>query len=161
MPVGGASMGILTNIDDRVSYPSSDMSSKKVLKLLQYPGVHSRRFYHFEGEKVMKAKQLNRHITELAGLCLWDNLNKMDVIWTSVKAEDKDMELALKSNVEATSWMDWWTFAMKSLLLKSAKDTRLVRRLSLDGARCQLLVAKTSSTLWANVILKRLDAVLA
>ena len=70
------------------------------------------------------------------------------------------MEAALKSIVEATSWIDWWTFAMESLSLKSTKDLRLVRRLSLAGARCQLLVARTASTLCANVVLKRRDAVL-
>ena len=29
------------------------------------------------------------------------------------------------------------------------------------GARCQLLVAKTASTMWANLLLKRCDAALA
>ena len=50
---------------------------------------------------------------------------------------------------------------MRSLALKSTDDGSLVRRLSLAGARCQLLVAKMASTLWTNVILKRKDAVLA
>ena len=102
---------------------------------------------------------LNRHVTELTGLHTFDNLNKMDVIWSSTEAAD--MEAALRSIVEATSWMDWWTYAMKSLSLKSTDDTRLLRRFSMATARCQLLVVKTASTLWANVILKRRDAVLA
>ena len=71
------------------------------------------------------------------------------------------MEMALRSIVEATLWIDWWTYAMKSLSLKSTSDARLVCSLSLAGGRCQLLVAKTTSTLLANVILKRCDAVLA
>ena len=33
--------------------------------------------------------------------------------------------------------------------------------MSLAGAHCQLLVVKMASTLWANIILKRRDAVLA
>ena len=37
----------------------------------------------------------------------------------------------------------------------------LIRRLSLAGTRCQLLVVKTASTLWANFILKRRGGVLA
>ena len=57
------------------------------------------------------------------------------------------MEAALLSIVEATSLMDWWTFAMQFLALKSTDDGRLVRRLSLTSARCQLLVAKTAPTL--------------
>ena len=45
LPVGGASV----DIDDCISSPSSGMPSRKVSKLLPYPRVHSRRFYHFEG----------------------------------------------------------------------------------------------------------------
>ena len=50
---------------------------------------------------------------------------------------------------------------MRSLAWKSTDDSQLVRHVSLNGARCQLLVAKTASTLWPNIILKRRDAVLA
>ena len=50
---------------------------------------------------------------------------------------------------------------MKSFTLRSTSDAHLVHRLSLAGARCQLLVAKTASTLWANLVLKRRDTVLA
>ena len=123
MLVGGASV----DIDNRVPSPSFGMRSKKVLKLLQYPGIHSRKFYRFKGEDVTKAKALNRHVTELVGLPSYKNLNKTDVMWSYTEAKD----------MEATSWMDWWIFVMKSLLLKSTKDARLVRRLSLVRARCQ------------------------
>ena len=68
----------------------------------------------------MKAKALNRHVTELAGLCSWDNLNKTDSILSSAEAED--LEAALKSIVEAASWMDWWTYGMKTLALKSTTE---------------------------------------
>ena len=72
----------------------------------------------------------------------------------------EEMEASLRSVVKATSWMDWWTHAMKFLSLKSAVDTCLVHRLSLAGVRRQLL-AKTALTLWANVVLKRRGTVLA
>ena len=105
LPVGGASEDILADIDDRISSPSG-MCLKRVLKLLQYPGVRSRCFYRFEVEGVAKAGALNHHVTELERLHYWDNLNKADVILSSSEAED--MEATLKSIVEATSWMDWW-----------------------------------------------------
>ena len=89
----------------------------------------------------------------------FDNLNRMDVILSSSEAED--MKAAMQSIVEATSWMDWWTFSLKSPVLQSSSDARLVRHLSLAGARCQLLVAKTASTPWANFVLKRRNVVLA
>ena len=95
----------------------------------------------------------------VAGLRSFDNLNETDVVWSSAEAED--VEAALRSIVEATSWMDWRAFAMQSLALKSTDEGSLVRCLSLAGARCQLLVAKMALTQWANVTLKRRDAVLA
>ena len=49
----------------------------------------------------------------------------------------------------------------RRLGVKSTDDACLVRCLSLARARCQLLVAKTALTLWANVMLKHRDAVLA
>ena len=113
--------------------PSLGMCSK-VLKLLPYPGVRSRRFYRFEGEELTKARFLNRHVMELAGMHSFDNLNKTDVILSS--SEAKDMEAAMRSIVEATSW---WSFVMKSLVLKSSSNASLICHLSLAGARCQLL----------------------
>ena len=62
--------------------------------------------------------------------------------------------------VKATSWMDRWSFALKSLALRSSGDSHLLRRLILAGGGCQLLVAKTTSTLWANIVLKRRNAIL-
>ena len=102
LPVGGALVDILTDIDGRILSPSLGMHLK-VLRLLQYLVVHSQHFDRFEGEEVTKAKVLNLHATELAGLCSWDNQNKTDVNLSSAE----DMEAALKSIVEATSWLDW------------------------------------------------------
>ena len=104
LPAGGVSGDILLDIDDHISSPSSGMRSKKVSKLLPYPGVCSCQFYHFEGEKSTKARSLNRHVTELAGMHSFDNLNKTDIILSSFKAED--MEAAMPPIVKVTSWMD-------------------------------------------------------
>ena len=68
LPVGGALADILEDIDDRISFPSSGMCLKKVLKLFQYLGVRSCRFYCSEGDKTTKACSLNRHVMELARL---------------------------------------------------------------------------------------------
>ena len=154
LPVGSVSWYSLSDIDDHISSPSS-MCSKKVSKLLPYAGVRSRRF---EVEEETKTRSLNHHVTELAGVRFFENLNRMDVILFFYEAEDT--KAAMWSILEATSWMDWWTFTIKSLALKSSSDVRLVLRLSVAGARCQLLVVKMASTLWANLVLKRRDAVL-
>ena len=50
---------------------------------------------------------------------------------------------------------------MRSLAQESTDDDCLVRHVSLAGAIHQLLVAKTALTLWASIILKRGNAVLA
>ena len=156
LPFGWTSGDILANIDDFISSPFSGMRS--VLKFLTYLGVRSYRFYRFEGEELTKACCLSCHVTELAGMRSFDSLNKTDVIMSS--SEAKDMEAAMRSIVEATSWMDCWAFAMKSLAFKAMSDAGLVLRLNLAGSNCQLRVAKTASTLWANLVLKRCDVVL-
>ena len=91
------------------------MYSKKGLNFLPYPSVHSHKFRWFKGEELVKVHSLNRHVTELAGMQSFEKFNKTDVILSSSEAED--MEAAIRSIIEATSWMDWWTFAMKSLAL--------------------------------------------
>ena len=87
-----------------------------------------------------------------------ENLAKTNVVPSSLEAED--LKAAVQSIIEATSWMDWWTFTVKSMALKSAQEVQLIKQLCIAGADCQMLVAKTASTVWANLILKRQDAVL-
>ena len=72
------------------------------------------------GEEAAKAHSLNCHVMELTGLRSFDNLNRTGAILSSSEAED--MEVAMWSVVEATSWMDWWAFTMKFLVLQSSSD---------------------------------------
>ena len=99
------------------------MLSKKVSKFLPNPDVCSYRFYNFEGEELVKACSLNRHVTELVGIRFLYKLNKTDAILSS---EAEDLEAAVQSIIEATSWTDRWTFAMKSMAFKSSSEARLV-----------------------------------
>ena len=153
MPVGDASAGVLADIDDGISSTTTGMRSKKVSKLLPYPGIRRRHLYRFEGEEVVKFWSLNRQATELAGLRSFESLAETDVILSSLEA-------AVRSIFEATSWVDWWTFMVKSMALRSSQEVRLIKWQCVAGARCQLLVAKIASTVWANLLLKRQDAVL-
>ena len=100
----------------------------------------------------------NNNVTDLAGMRSFENLNRMDVILSSSEAED--VEAAMRSIVEATSWMDWWMFSMKFLAHKSYGGACLIRCLSLAGTRCQILLPKTDSTLWASRLLNGHNAVL-
>ena len=56
--------------------------------------------------------------------------------------------------------MDWQTFAAKSMALWSSVEVRMLKRLFVVGTRCQLLVAKTASTMFTSLVLKRCDAIL-
>ena len=67
--------------------------------------------------------------------------------------------MAAHTIIEATSWMDWWMFAARSMALSSSRDAYKVRHLFAAEAHCQLLVTKTASTVWANLLLKRYNAV--
>ena len=151
-------MDILADMDDRISSATSGMQSKKVSKLLPHPRVSSHCFYQFEGEEVVKVYSLNCHVPELVDMRSFENLNKTGVILSSLEAED--LEAVVWSIIEATSWMDWSTFTIKSMALKSSHVSRFVQWLCLAGAWYQLLVDKAASTVWVNMVLKRCDAVL-
>ena len=56
--------------------------------------MRSHRFYQLEGEEFVKARSLNHHVTELAGMLSFENLSKTDVILSSAEAED--MEAAMR-----------------------------------------------------------------
>ena len=92
-------------------------------------------------------------MTEFTGRCSFYNLSKTDVVLPSSEA-------AAQFIVETTFWRDWWTFAAKSMISRSSNEVRLLKQLFVAGARCQLLVAKMASSVWANLVLKRRDAVL-
>ena len=107
---------------------------------------------------MIKPHSLPHHVTELANMRSYDNLSKTNVVLSSSEVED--FEAAARSVVEVTSWMDWWMFAAKSMALRGSEDTKMLMRLFVADACCQLLVANTVSTLWMNLILKCQDAVL-
>ena len=75
------------------------------------------------------------------------------MVFSSSKFED--LEAAGRTLLEETFWMDWWTCTTKSF-----SDMAKVRLLFVEGARCQLRVAKTVSTICVNALLKRCDAIL-
>ena len=64
--------------------------------------------------------------------------------------------MAASTVIETMSCMNGWMFAARYMVLLSSHDHHKVKA----ATRCQLLVAKTASTMWANLILKCRDAVL-
>ena len=79
------------------------------------------------------------------------NLKETDDVFSAFEVEN--LETTTRTVVEATLWMDWWTCSATSLALRDmSKDTK-AQRLLVEGT-CQILVAKTASTVWANLSLK-------
>ena len=95
---------ILADLDDHISSTTTGMQSKKASKLLPYPGLRSCHFYWFEDEDVVRFCSLPRHGLGLAGMRFFENLDKTDVVLSSTEAED--LEVAARTIVEWTSWMD-------------------------------------------------------
>ena len=56
--------------------------------------------------------------------------------------------------------MEWWTYSAKSLALVDFAEATKVESLFVTGSCCQLLVAKMSLTMWANLLPKHQDAAL-
>ena len=67
---------------------------------------------------------------------------------------------AARTLLEATSWIDRWLYADKSLAIWDITERAKVKCLFVVDDRTQLLMAKTASTIWANALLFCHDAVL-
>ena len=50
--------------------------------------------------------------------------------------------------LEVTPWIDWWFCADESLAICDKLDSAKVKHFFVVGARCQILVVKTASTIW-------------
>ena len=104
-----------------------------------------------EGEAIVLHRTLPLAITELKGMKSFDKLIKKDIVFSSSKT--KDLETVVRTLLEKTSWVDWWTYAAKSLAFRNKSDVAKVKHLFMAGTRCQLLVAKTASTVRASMLL--------
>ena len=155
--MGSASSFNLGNSNDRISFPSTRIQSKKLSKLLPCPGVHSRWQYRAEGEQVIWHRTVPQAVTELRERKSFVYLSKAVMVFSSFKVEEG--EAAVRALLE-TTWMDWWAYAGKSLTPCDRYDTVQVKFLFIASARCQHLVFKTASTIWVNALLKQHDAVL-
>ena len=71
-----------------------------------------------------------------------------------------DMQSKKVSKLLPCPSLDWWTFVAKSMVLNSSEDLGMVNHQFVAGAKCQPLVAKMASILWANRILKCWSAML-
>ena len=59
----------------------------------------------------------------------------------------------VRTLLEVTFWLDWWFYAAKSLAMHDISERAKVQFPFVACARSQLLVAKTASTIWANLVL--------
>ena len=125
--IGDAPADIFADIDDCISSTTTGMHSKKVSKLLPYPIVRSWCFYRFEVEEVVMFWPLHHHVTELSGRYFFKNLVNKDVVLLSSEAED--LVTAIRSIIEATSWMNWWTFTVKFMAPRFSQEVRMLKQL--------------------------------
>ena len=138
--IGDAPADIFADTDDYISSTTTGMHSKKVSKLLPYPIVCSWRFYWFEVEGVVMFWPLNHHVIELSGRRLFKNMVNKDVVVLSSEVED--LETAIRSIIEATSWTDWWTFTFKFMAPRFSQEVRMLKQLCVAYTRYHFLWRK-------------------
>ena len=56
----------------------------------------------------------------------YDNLAKSDVVFFSVEVEN--LETAVRTLVEVTSWMDWWFSTAKTLAMLDMAGVTMTQR---------------------------------
>ena len=72
----------------------------------------------------------------------------------------KDLEASARTLLEVTSWVDWWFYNTKSLPMSDCSRRAKVEDFFVTGDRMQLLLVETTSTIWANSVLKYRDALM-
>ena len=74
--------------------------------------------------------------------------------FTSVEIEG--LEVAVRTLLDVTCWMDWWFYTVNSLAMHGTSERAEVQHLFVIIARTQLLVVKIATAVWANSVLKHL-----
>ena len=74
-------------------------------------------------------------------------------------SEAEDLEATTRTIIESVLQIDWWTHS-ESLALLDSMEAMKLNYLFVVDARFQLLLAKTASTMLANLLLKCCDVVL-
>ena len=103
-------------------------------------------------ERWLSGITLSLAIMEVGEMRSFENLNKIDNVFSS--SEIEDVRVAASTLLETTSWMDWWFYADKSLAMWDTNERAKVKYLFMAIATTQLPVDKTASTIWANTLLK-------
>ena len=130
---------------------------QKVKGLLPVPLPRHRRYYLEQGSS-STPPTLNDSISELLKSSL-DKASKKDVIFSA--AEAKELDGSVSSITAVTSWLDHWLNAFGRSALDPTRDEASIRRLLQSGSRGLFFLARQTSNLWANLRLKRRDAVLS
>ena len=73
-----------------------------MLKLLTYPGVHSRCYYCIEGEEVIRHHTFPYAIAEVGRMISFNNLNETCVVFIEIKG----LETAATTLMDEISYMD-------------------------------------------------------
>ena len=141
----------------RLSQDKDSLKEQKKSKaILSAPLARHRRYYREEG-RAGASPTLNSSMSDLLKLPL-DQAAKKDVVLSV--AETKEFEAGIDSSCSAVSWLDHWLNAFGRSALDPTRDEVSIRRMLQSGSKALFFLARQLNTMWANLKLKRRDAVL-
>ena len=149
---------LISDVNARLSLDKGCMKEQKKVKgLLPAPLPRHRRYYQESGS-AGNPPTLNDSMAELLKSSL-DKASKKDVFFSA--AEAKELDGSISSITSVTSWLDHWLSAFGRSALDPTKDEASIRRLLQSGSKALFFLARQSNNLWANLRLKRREAVLS
>ena len=152
---------VLDQVENLVSGREDSLKSGRSSKLLPPPLQRQRRFY-VPSEDPILPKQVNPELARLTpGVSLQQLLSEN--LWFS-QQEALALESTAMAAFQAVSWLDLWSLTISKVAAGSGssalEDDASFRRLCQSGGRAISYLAHQTANLWANLVLRRRDAVL-
>ena len=76
-------------------------------------------------------------------------------LWLSTSSKIEEVESAVGTFLEVLSWMDWWLYAARSVVLGRCKGEAKCYRLFVGGVWTQMIMGRTASILLVSSVLMR------
>ena len=151
-------VSLVEDVNARLSVDKGCFREQKKIKGLLPPPMSRHRRYYQEERCSGTPPTLNDSMSTLLKSSM-DKAAKKDVSFTA--AEAKELDGSASSMCAVTSWMDHWLNTFGKSALDPTSDEASIRRLLRSGSKALFFLARQLNVLWANLRLKRRDAVLS
>ena len=163
LPWSELTESVLDQVNSLVSGRENSLRSSRSTKLLPPPLPKQRKVYTPSAAAVPTLR-VDPDLVRLGPGLTLDYLKGGEVSLSQLDASA--LESTAMATLQAVSWLDRWSLAVSQIASSASanlppQEQATLRRLMLSGGKTVSFLAHQSANLWANLVLKRRDAVLS